>query len=103
MKLTCGLKILGCIAFSLLSATAGLGAAAGTLAEADALLNSPTLSMSQAARALSLYEGAAVDGRGAPGVGPGAPGPDLLRSGPIGPQAAKLWDTTSRGSPTPRP
>ena len=32
--------------------------AAGTLAEADALLNSPTLSMSQAARALSLYQGA---------------------------------------------
>ena len=56
MKFTCGLKILGCIAFSLLSATAGFGAAAGTLAEADALLSSPTLDMSQAARALSLYE-----------------------------------------------
>ena len=58
MKLTCCLKILGCIVFSILSATAGLGAAAGTLAEADALLSSPTLTLSQAARALSLYEGA---------------------------------------------
>jgi tetratricopeptide (TPR) repeat protein len=57
MKLTCGLTILGCFVFSILSATAGFGAAAGTLAEADALLNSPALSMSQAARALSLYEG----------------------------------------------
>jgi tetratricopeptide (TPR) repeat protein len=57
MKLACGLKILGCIALSLLSATAGLGAAAGTLAEADALLNSPALSMTQATRAMSLYEG----------------------------------------------
>ena len=57
MKLTCGLTILGCIALSLLSATAGLGAGAGTLAEADGLLNSPGLSMTQAARALSLYEG----------------------------------------------
>ena len=65
MKLTCGLKILGCIALSLLSATAGLGATAGTLAEADALLSSPTLSLSQAARALSLYEGALSTG-GAP-------------------------------------
>jgi tetratricopeptide (TPR) repeat protein len=62
MKLTCGLKILGCIALSILSATAGLGAAAGTLAEADALLSSPTLSLSQAARALSLYEGALSTG-----------------------------------------
>ena len=51
------LTILGCIALSLLSATAGLGAAAGPLAEADALLNSPALSMTQAARALSLYQG----------------------------------------------
>ena len=57
MQRTCALTILGCIAFSLLSATAGLGAAAGTLAEADGLLNSPALSMTQAARALSLYQG----------------------------------------------
>ena len=57
MQRTCALKILGCIVLSLLSATAGLGAAAGTLAEADGLLNSQTLSMTQAARALSLYEG----------------------------------------------
>ena len=58
MKLASGLKLLGCIALILLGATAGLGAGEGTLAEADALLNSPTLSMSQAARALSLYQGA---------------------------------------------
>ena len=57
MKSTFCLKLLGCIALSLLSATAGLGAAAGTLAEADALLNSPTLNLSQATKALSLYEG----------------------------------------------
>ena len=65
MKRTCGLKLLGCILLTLLSATAGFGAAAGTLAEADALLNSPTLDMSQAARALSLYEGLLSTG-GAP-------------------------------------
>jgi tetratricopeptide (TPR) repeat protein len=57
MKLTRALTILGCIALALLSASAGLGAEAGTLAEAEALLNSPALSMSQAARALSLYQG----------------------------------------------
>jgi tetratricopeptide (TPR) repeat protein len=57
MNHTCGLKLFGCIALSLLSATAGLGAAAGTLAEADGLLNSPALSMTQATRALSLYQG----------------------------------------------
>jgi tetratricopeptide (TPR) repeat protein len=57
MKRTCGLTILWCIVFSLLSATAGLGAATGSLAEADGLLNSPALSMTQAARALSLYQG----------------------------------------------
>ena len=57
MPHTWALTILGYIALSLLSATAGLGAATGTLAEADALLNSPALSMTQAARALSLYEG----------------------------------------------
>ena len=57
MRLTCGLKILGCIAFSILSASAGVDAAVGPLAEADGLLNSPALSMTQAARALSLFEG----------------------------------------------
>lgn len=57
MQRTSALTILGCIAFSLMSASAGLGAATGTLAEADALLNSPALSMTQAARALSLFEG----------------------------------------------
>jgi len=57
-KFTGGFKILGCIALSLLGATAGMGAGEGMLAEADALLSSPTLDMSQAARALSLYQGA---------------------------------------------
>ena len=50
-------RLLGCIALSLLSPPAGLGATAGPLGEADALLAGPTLSMSQATRALSLYEG----------------------------------------------
>jgi tetratricopeptide (TPR) repeat protein len=57
-KFTCGVKILGCIALSLLGATAGLGAGEGMRDEADALLSSPSLDMSQAARALSLYQGA---------------------------------------------
>jgi tetratricopeptide (TPR) repeat protein len=57
MQRTCALTILGCIALSLLSASAGLGAATGTLAEADGLLASPALSMTQATRALSLYQG----------------------------------------------
>ena len=57
MKLTRALTILGCIVFGLLSPTAGLGAATGTLAEADGLLTSPALSMTQATRALSLYQG----------------------------------------------
>ncbi len=58
MKLTCGLKILGCIALVLLSVTPGMGAGASPQAEADALLAGPSLDMSQAARALSLYQGA---------------------------------------------
>ena len=57
MQRTCALTILGCIAFSILSASTGLGAGTGTLAEADGLLASQALSMTQAARALSLYEG----------------------------------------------
>jgi hypothetical protein len=57
-QLTWGWKILGCVALSLLGATTGLGAGEGMLAEADALMRSPRLDMSQAARALSLYQGA---------------------------------------------
>jgi tetratricopeptide (TPR) repeat protein len=57
MKLTCCLKILGFLALTLLSATAGLGAPPGPLAEADALLKSPTLDMIQAEKALTLLEG----------------------------------------------
>jgi hypothetical protein len=57
MKLTCCLKILGCLALTLLSATAGLGASPGPLAQADTLLKSPTLDMSQAEKALTLLEG----------------------------------------------
>jgi tetratricopeptide (TPR) repeat protein len=55
-------KILGAIALSLLSATTGLGAGAGMVPEAEALLSSPSLDMSQAARALSLYQGALAAG-----------------------------------------
>ena len=62
MKLARGVKLLGCIALSLLSATAGLGAGEGVLPEAAALMSSPTLDMSQAARALSLYQGALATG-----------------------------------------
>jgi len=57
MPPTRNLSIFGAIVFSLLGATAGFGAANGSLAEADSLLNSPALSMTQAARALSLYQG----------------------------------------------
>jgi tetratricopeptide (TPR) repeat protein len=57
MKLACCLKFLGCLALILLSANAGLGAPPGPLAEADALLKSPTLDMSQAEKALNLLEG----------------------------------------------
>jgi tetratricopeptide (TPR) repeat protein len=57
MKLFSWLKILGCLALTLLSATAGLAALPGPLAEADALLQSPALDMSQAEKALTLCEG----------------------------------------------
>jgi tetratricopeptide (TPR) repeat protein len=57
MKLNLALTILGCIAFGILSPTAGQGGPAGTLAEADGLLNGPALSMTQAAKALGLYQG----------------------------------------------
>jgi tetratricopeptide (TPR) repeat protein len=72
MKLTSCLKILGCLALGLLGAAASLSAAPGSsvpvpaapraLAEADALLKSPTLNMSQADKALSLYEGVFASG-----------------------------------------
>lgn len=64
------LKIMGCIALSLLSATAGFGAASGPLAEADALLMSPALNISQAEKARTLYAGALSTG--------GAPRPSVL-------------------------
>lgn len=66
MKLTYCLKVLGCLALGLLGAAASLSAAPGAsipvpaapgaLAEADALLKSPILNMSQADKALDLYE-----------------------------------------------
>ncbi len=62
MKHACWLKIMGYVALSLLSATAALAATTTPLAEADALLKSPTLDMSQAQRALSLYEGVLAAG-----------------------------------------
>jgi len=57
MKITCCLKILGCIALCLLGAAAGLDAPSGPLAEADALLMSPALDIGQAEKALTLYAG----------------------------------------------
>jgi tetratricopeptide (TPR) repeat protein len=67
MKLTPCVKILGCLVLGILTAAAGLSAASGAsvpvpappgaLAEADTLLKSPTLNMSQADKALGLYEG----------------------------------------------
>jgi tetratricopeptide (TPR) repeat protein len=62
MKITCCLKILGCIALTLLCATAGLGAASGLLAEADALLMNPALDKTQAEKALTLYGGVLATG-----------------------------------------
>jgi tetratricopeptide (TPR) repeat protein len=65
MKLTYCLKVLGCLALGLLGAASlsaapgasiPVPAASGALAEADALLKSPILNMSQADKALDLYE-----------------------------------------------
>jgi tetratricopeptide (TPR) repeat protein len=66
MNLTYCFKVLGCLALVLLGAAASLSAAFGAsipvpatsraLAEADALLKSPLLNMSQADKALDLYE-----------------------------------------------
>ncbi len=55
----CSAKILGPVIFATLLATAPtlLRADAGPLAEADAMLRSPTLDMPQARQALALYEG----------------------------------------------
>ncbi|MFZ5447809.1 MAG: tetratricopeptide repeat protein [Thermodesulfobacteriota bacterium] len=57
MKPTCCLKLLGCLFFTFLSATAGISATPGPMAAADALLQSPTLDMAQAEKALNLYAG----------------------------------------------
>jgi len=65
MPRTRKLSILGAIVFSLLGLTAGFGAGNGSLAEADSLLNSPTLNLTQAARALSLYQGRLATAAGA--------------------------------------
>jgi len=65
MKLGHSPKILGCLALCLLCAAAGLGAAAGPLAEAETILQSPTLDLSQAQQALTLCEGA-LSSRAAP-------------------------------------
>lgn len=102
MQRACALTILGCIAFSLLSASAGLGAATGSLAEAEALLTSPALSMTQAARALSLYEGL-LSMAGAPrALVLARLGRTCFVLGQLAP-ASQGRDTTSRGSPTSRP
>jgi tetratricopeptide (TPR) repeat protein len=57
MKRTSCLKILVCLGLILLSATTGLLAAPESIAEADALLQSPTLDTAQAEKALDLYTG----------------------------------------------
>ena len=57
MKRTCCLKILVCLSLILLSTPAGLLAAPTPMAEADALLQSPTLDVAQAEKALNLYTG----------------------------------------------
>lgn len=57
MKRTWYLKILGCLGLILLSAVTGLSAVAEPMAEADALLQSPTLDTAQAEKALNLYTG----------------------------------------------
>jgi len=63
MKLTRSLKNLGCLAVILLSVAGGFAAPPpAPLAEADALLKSPTLDMTQAEKALTLYEGALAAG-----------------------------------------
>jgi tetratricopeptide (TPR) repeat protein len=62
MRVTWGVKILAGMALMLLSAGAGLGAGAGGAAEAGALMASPNLTMSQAVRALALYQGALAQG-----------------------------------------
>ena len=65
MRRTCWLKILGCLGLILLTATTRLFAAPAPLAEANALLQSPTLDMAQAEKALGLYE-AMLSSRSAP-------------------------------------
>jgi tetratricopeptide (TPR) repeat protein len=65
MNRTCWLKILGCLGLILLTATTGLFAAPAPLAEANALLKSPTLDMAKAEKALDLYE-AMLSARSAP-------------------------------------
>lgn len=57
MNLSGWSKILEAVALSLMITTLGLSAAPLPLAEADALLQSPTLDKAQAEKALRLYEG----------------------------------------------
>lgn len=58
MKWICCLKIMGCLALSLLCVSAGLNAASPNpeMAAADTILQSATLDSSQAEKALKLYE-----------------------------------------------
>lgn len=57
MKRTCCLKILGYLGLFLLGVAAALNAADSPMAEADALLQSPTLDVAKAEKAFALYEG----------------------------------------------
>ncbi len=61
MKITCRAAILGCVVLCL-GASLVLGAPPGRLAEADSLMNGPSLDVSQAARALGLYKEALAAG-----------------------------------------
>ena len=90
MKIFCSAAILGCIGLSLLSATLALGAAPGTLAEADALMKGPSLDLSQAARALSLYKEALAAGGGDRVAVLARLARTCFVLGQIGPQAQKM-------------
>ena len=88
MKLTRALTILGCIVFGILSATTGLDAAAGTLAEAEGPSEQPGVVYDPGRQGPEPLPRAAGDGWGGPGGGPGAPGAYLFCFGPVGPGVA---------------
>jgi hypothetical protein len=56
MKLMRYVTILGCVGLALCGATTGFSVPAGPMAEAETLLQSPTLDLAKAEKALKLYE-----------------------------------------------